>query len=376
MKLRKPPPWESNRGARWQPSPPAGERGREAVDHRGSVHRPAGPLSPRQQGAAPSALRLASLPRIDVGPDWSAPPGMSESAVRLYQGAVNEAMASLPACHGAPAAREAPPRYEDLPSPRPESLPPYETPPSSPTGGRGDAANASHASAEHAHAPSAGHAEEKAFLSRSWTRGSMILSRVSHSRLVSRLKDGHKALPTLPPLSKQRQLEWAAFGKAMDAERDSWIAKAALPEAPPSSTALSSTGVRLALDLAHQVVSAVRQDIEEARIHVDKFLAMSHSILAGESREAAEERRAGTPEEAGAMFRDRMAAMAVNRQKALISVLCEGAARDPACQPTLLALGQQWGLDENRLRLKLAEQAQRTGAPAAGDQQVPSGPPA
>jgi hypothetical protein len=205
----------------------------------------------------------------------------------------------------------------------------------------------------------------------------MMLSRVSPSRLVSRLKDGHKAPPTLPPLSKQGQLEWAAFKQAMDGERDRWIAKEALPEpAALGSMASSSSGVHLALDRARQVDAGAKQDIEDARIHIDKFLALSHRILPGESRESAEKRRAGTLEQARALFEDRMPQIAAHRHDRLIAALCKGLVEDPACQPTLLALGQQWGLDGERLRREFAARLQSTGAPVTGDKQPSSEPPA
>jgi hypothetical protein len=300
---------------------------------------------------------------------------MSESAATMYREAVNEARSSLSVGHGVPSVREAPPpQYEDLRSPRPESLPPYETPPASPTTGHDEAANTAPATAEHAHGPTLKDTAHKTLLSRSWTRGSTMLQRVSPNRLVSHFMDGHKALPTLPALSKQQQREWAAFKQAMDGERDSWIKKATLPEpARASSTASSLGGVQLALDLAREVTSSVKRDIEDARIHVDKFLALSHRILPGESRKAAQDRRAGTPDEAEAMFQDRMVSIEANRQSSLISAICRGVAKEPACESALLALAQQWGLDEKRLRSKLRAQVQSAGTAAISDQPPASG---
>lgn len=376
MKLRKPPPWEVHPGTPWQRPCHAGKNARKAVDARTSTGHPIEPLSARHEGGAPLLPRCAQLPRIDLTamPGWSPPDGMSEPAARLYREAVNEALASPPVRIDTSPAQEAPPRYDELRSPRAESLPPYETPPGSPTDAHGKGGSGTTPAAAHAHVTSAGQTQGKLARARAATRGSSILSRVSHSRLVSRLKGADEAPRTLAPVTGLQQLEWAAFAQALDADRDHWIAKAALPDPQPRHLQVSSNGTRLAIERAREVVAGVTQDIADARIHVDKFLALSHRILHGESRKAAEARRAGTPAQAKAMFHDRMAQIAANRQEKLISALCKGLAEDPACEPTLLALGRHWGLDDVRLRREFAARVEGRGDLAGGDGRPSNGP--
>lgn len=200
-------------------------------------------------------------------------------------------------------------------------------------------------------------------------------ARTSTGHPIEPLSARHEGgAPLLPRCAQLPRIDLTAMPGWSPPDGMSEPAATLFREAVKEALQVSSNGVRLAIERAREVVAGVAQDIADARIHVDKFLALSHRILHGESRKAAEARRAGTPAQAKAMFHDRMAQIAANRQEKLISALCKGLAEDPACEPTLLALGRHWGLDDVRLRREFAARVEGRGDLAGGDGRPSNGP--